>query len=354
MQQDYTSKAFVLAVLMASAVTMQAQNSWAMATIENGNNWPSFTEFHCEPEKGANGSDYHRIYDWSLRIRQEYHNPVKLQYGYRMSGKQIFIYDFDKDEERLAFDFTLTAGDHFITYNGTEWEVDAAMDTLVNISYLAQGENSTKRLLKVHSVDGRYSDQWLEDFGSFANHFMILPIYETGQAQTLWMEYDKGCYLVREISSDPLFTHDSGKPQHTYDDIDDDRPITNITYDGGTLIVEDERWHSPNREYSCFYRVGDDFYRAYVWELNPATNASYVVWHKDTAYYYGLPVPQSGEYTIHFNDDRPTGNNTNNVDSPNVTTRNLTGLPFHDLQGRKQTSKPTKGIYIHQGKKYMR
>ena len=342
MKRNYIIKIFVSVLLLAGTYTMQAQNSWAMATIEDGKDWPSVTWYICQPEKGANGIDYLRIYDKSHFIHREYRNPVKQQYGYRMADKQIFIYDFEKDEERLAFDFTLSAGDHFTTYNGIEWEVDAVMDTLVNISYKGEGESSTKRLLKVHSVNGRYSDQWLEDFGSFANHFMVLPMIESGQMHTLWMEYEYGHNLVREISSDPIYTHVTDYP----DEINDGPTSYDVTYNDGTLKVESMGMFSPNRSYSCYYRVGDGLYCVYVWIVSPGNGAAYVVWHHDIAYYYGLPEPQSGKYTIYSMDEKPSGivvERTNNSGS------SQTESPIYDLQGRKLTSKPTNGIYIFQG-----
>ena len=271
MKTNCMLKIQVFALVLINAAVMRAQHSWAMATLKAGESAPSITEYHCLPEKASNGVDYYRMYDWGFQIRQEYYNPVKLQYGYRMEDKRIFVYDFEKEEECLAFDFTLAAGDRFATYNGMEWTIEAAADTLVNTSYMGMGENCTKRLLKVRSVDGKYSDQWLEDFGSFSNHFMILPMNETLQTQTLWMEYEEGQYLTREISLDPLFAHDSGAPRDESGAFNG--LFVNCTYKDGTLVVEDERYRSPNREYTCFYRVDDDLYCAYVWNLNPATDA---------------------------------------------------------------------------------
>lgn len=301
------TKAFIIVLLLVRSIVVQAQNSWAMVTVESGKNWPSFSEFHCLLEKGANNMEYNRIYDESYRTRQEQSNPVKLQYGYRISEKKIFIYDFDTNTEKPAFDFTLFAGDHFITYNGIEWVVKEAKDTIVNVSYEGKGDNCTKRLLKVQSDDGRFSDQWLEDFGSFANHFMILPMDALKHTHTLWMEYGEGCYLAREISSDPIFTHDSGKPDVLYGPTQKDEYV-NVVYDNGTLMVEEEGWHSPNRQYSCFYRMGDDLYCSYRWDLNPASMTDEEVWHKSSVYYYGLPRPESGQYNIHLStQDNPSG-----------------------------------------------
>ena len=307
MRQTDISKAFILILLLAKINMAEAQNSWAMVAVEDNKNWLSFSEFHCLPEKGANNMDYYRIYDESFRIRQEQSNPIKLQYGYRLSDKQIFIYDFDTNIEKPAFDFTLSAGDHFITYNGIEWVVKEAKDTIMNNSYEGKGDNCTKRLLKVQSIDGYFSDQWLEDFGSFANHFMILPMDALMHTQTLWMEYGEGCYLAREISSDPIYAHDSGKPQKAYGPSHNDEHVS-VVYENGTLTVEEEGWHSPNRQYSCFYRMGDDLYCTYRWDLNPAEMMDYVVWHNSRAYYWGLPTPESGQYNIHLSTkDIPSG-----------------------------------------------
>ena len=331
---------------------MRAQHSWAIATIGGDKDMPSFTEYHCTTEKGANGIDYFRIYDESFRIRKEYYNPVQLPYGYRLSDRHIYIYDFDNEEEQLAFDFTLSAGDHFTTYNGMEWEVESAIDTLVNIYDMGSIEECEKRLLKVHSVDGRFSDEWMEDFGSFANHFMILPMNEGERPHTLWMEYDYGYYIVREISSDPLFTHDSRPTEKVYND--GQEVYVNTTYKDGTLIVEDLRWHTPNREYTCFYHEGDNLYYIYMWALNPATDIAISVLRKDTAYYSGLPAPKNDKYIIHYNmEDWSPGENTKIEEITDEPNNIQTESSIFDLNGRKHISPLTRGIYIIGGQKIL-
>ena len=343
------TKLLVAALLAANTHAMQAENTWAMATIDDATT--SFTLFHGMPEQAPNGIEYLRIYDESFKVYLTFYDPrdyapEKLPYGYRMSDKQIFIYDFDIDKERLAFDFRLSAGEHFQTYNGVEWEIEAVIDTIVNTSYLGQGEKCTKRLMKVRSVDGRYTDQWLEDFGSFANHFMILPMSSTGQTQTLWMEYDYGYYFVREISSDPFYAHDYGVHKDTLDPVDDYEDVK-CTYKDGILVVEEERWHSPNREYTCFYRIGDDFYCAYVWELNPGTEIDIALFYKDTVYYTGVPAPQSGEYTMHLYPENKPDDPLSIKDIVNVNDNKQTESAYFDLNGCKTNGKPQqKGIHI--------
>ena len=349
MKRENLSKLLVAALLAANPHAVQAENTWAMATIDEATT--SFTLFHGMPEQGLNGIEYLRIYDESFKVHLTFYDPrdyapEKLPYGYRMSDKQIFIYDFDIDKERLAFDFTLSAGEHFQTYNGVEWEIEAVMDTIVNTSYLGQGEECRKRLMKVRSVDGRYTDQWLEDFGSFANHFMILPMSSTGQTQTLWMEYDNCCYFTREISSDPFYTHDSGVHKNK-PGLEEWVEYLNCTYTDGTLVVEDARKHSPSREYTCFYRSGDDFYCVHVWQLNPASLTDNLLFFEDTAYYTGVPAPQSGRYTIHFYPESNPDDPLSIKDIVNVNDHNQKESAYFDLNGCKTSGKPQqKGLHI--------
>jgi hypothetical protein len=46
----------------------------------------------------------------------------------------MFIYDFDKQEETLAFDFNLSEGDHFTTFNGKKWEIVDIRNVLLKIN----------------------------------------------------------------------------------------------------------------------------------------------------------------------------------------------------------------------------
>lgn len=348
-------RSITLAMLLqffVSSNDLLAQNSWAMATIEEGKSIPTITEYHCKSERASNRTYYNRIYDESYRIRRDGSKAVRLPYGYRMADRCIYIYDFDANEERLAFDFTLSTGDHFTTFNGMEWLVEATIDTLVNVSYKGQGEPCNKRLLKVVSTDGQYTDEWLEDYGSLSNHFMILPMTKGQLSQTLWMEYESGCYLAREFSADPLFARDSKE----------DEIINNIYWDEYETIVEGSckngilemdfiRWGTPNREYICNYRVGDDLYIAYWWRLKPYTDTDLTreAIRTESFTYTGLPTPKSGQFALHLTrNDRPS-NETAITNTPANNSWGTTTL--YDLQGRQLQQKPSKGLYIQGGKK---
>lgn len=82
-----------------------------------------------------------------------------------------YIYNYENHKEAIGFDFNLSVGDCFTTLNGMQWEIVSARDTLVNVSVLGTGECVSKRLLSVRTLDGKTTDKWLEDFGSFNNHF---------------------------------------------------------------------------------------------------------------------------------------------------------------------------------------
>lgn len=66
----------------------------------------------------------------------------------------MYIYDYKNQKESLAFDFNLTSGDHFTSFNGLEWKVETAGDTLVNMSFMGKGEKVTKKLLTVQHPEG--------------------------------------------------------------------------------------------------------------------------------------------------------------------------------------------------------
>lgn len=339
-------RVYALLLCLISSHIIIAQHSWAIVTIKEGQRTPLVTEYHCYPENRDKGDAIQRIYSESSLTRSE---PVKSNYGYRLEDKHIYLYDFVSGKEHLAFDFTLSVGNRFRTYNGIEWIVDSVKDTLVNVTCLGKNVPAQKRLMKVHSADALYYDSWLEDFGSFTNHFMILPMTSNQYSHTLWMEYDYGNYIVREISANPLFTYDSGYAKGEERKKNEKEAIKS-EYKNGTLTVEKIGWHSPNREYSCFYRIDNNIYRICGWELNPGTEADCVIWKRDTICYTGLSDLKDKEYTVHFNTkDFPLGGISEVV---STTICKKTDNSFiYDLQGRKHQNVPKDGIFIIEGKK---
>lgn len=343
----FLSKAFIMLLLFVGSSNADAQHYWALATMENGQEKPVVCEYHSLNEKGTNGVDYMRIYDDGFRFRHEPYNPVKTQFGYRMQDKKIFIYDYDKDEERLAFDFELSVGETFTTYNGMEWKVEEVKDTFMHISPIETCDVEQYKLLKVRSIDGKWTDQWLENFGSFTNHFMIKSMDEVKLSQALWMEYDYGEYIAREFSADPLFGHDTGWMMPVYNE--SEVCSHEETYSDSTLIIEDVSFTYYQRDYICFYREGDIISTLYSWEFEPhVENTGIHHLYKDVMVFRGLPKP-TDSYQIEYYSELPTTepNSINNVSTETEQSA------LYDLQGRKLFSKPTSGIYIQQGRKIL-
>ena len=344
----FLSKAFILMLLLVGSNKVDAQHYWALATMENEQEKPVVCEYHSLNEKGTNGIDYMRIYDDGFRFRKEPYNPVKTQFGYRMQDKKIYIYDYDKDEERLAFDFGLSIGESFTTYNGMEWKVEEVKDTFIHISPWETCDVEPYKQLKVRSVDGKWTDQWLENFGSFTNHFMIKSMDEVKLSQALWMEYDYGEYIAREFSADPLFGHDTGRilvPLYNESEV----CSHDETYSDSTLTVEDVSFTYPRRDYICFYREGDMINTLYSWKFEPQEeNTEDIFMYKDVMVFRGLPKPIDS-YLIDIYAELPTTepNSIHNVSSE------IEKSSIYDLQGRRLVSKPTRGIYIQQGRKIL-
>ena len=333
-----------IVLLSASSIEMNAQQNWALAVWEKGKDKPAIKEYHSVIETAENGMEYFHIFDDSYRFRNEAYNPVELQYGYRWADKQLFVYDFDSHKETLAFDFNLAVDDHFTTFNGIEWVVEMVKDTLVNISFQGKGESVVKKLLTVWTLDGKQHDQWLEGFGSFTNHFMISSMEDVECSQTLWMEYAMGEYLAREISTGPIYAHDSGWIDGAFEA--SVMPYTVCTYyNNGQLKIEDVQWWYEHRDYICFYRNGDNIQEMYRWELEPHIDLGNSALRRDVITLDGLPEPESGKYTVHL------GNNVYTTSIRSIRTSSLLSGYTYDLQGRKIGSNATHGIYIRDGKK---
>lgn len=315
---------------------------------DNNKEVPVICTYYGIPEKASNGIEYNRIFnDGYLPNKDEGCHSVKTHYGYRFGDKQIFIYDFDTNKETLAFDFKLDTGKSFTTVNGMEWLIMEAKDTLVNVSFCGQGDGVYKRLLKVKSKDGLYSDQWLEDFGSFSNHFMITNMDDIKYSHTLWMEYGIGEYLARDINVDPFFAHDSGWMDGTYDDAEHDHAYATCTYRDGKVTFENVQWCFEHRDYCCYYRIDDSIYKLYCWELEPHVDSSPSSLRKDVTTFDGLPTPSNGKYVIYIDNKEYTTGITN-------TKSNLPANDnVYDLLGRKLSSYPSNCIYIHNGEKIL-
>jgi hypothetical protein len=107
MKQHFAIKTVFALLLSLSSFELHAQHHWAIAVLEKGKEKPTIMEYHSVAETAENGIEYHRIFDDSYIFRREDYNPVELQYGYRWANKQMYIYNFENNEETLAFDFNL-------------------------------------------------------------------------------------------------------------------------------------------------------------------------------------------------------------------------------------------------------
>lgn len=347
MKRNNIHKTLLTVLLSACGSFLHAQQSWVIAVVEDSEKEPVLKEYRGQAEKAENGLEYQRIFDHSYKYNNEPYNPEKQPYGFRWADKKLYVYDFDMQKETVAMDFSLEEGDSFTTINGIEWVVASVKDTLVNTSFCGQGENTTKRLLDVKSTDGNVADQWLEDFGSFRYHFLINSIEGIRYSQTLWMEYDLGEYLAREINADPFYAHDSGWMESCYGEPYDNES-TKCTYENGKVVIESVKWWWEHRDYSLFYREGDDIYMVYQWEMNPHVDASELNLHKAVVTFSGMPVPESGKYTVHVGgQEYPTG-------VRNVSTSAQPKGNVYDIDGRRVLESSQNGVMIWRGKKIVR
>lgn len=325
-----------------SVCSIADNHVWCMAVMQNGEKEPTFLQYAGIQDTIVNGIAYYTIYDDNIIVD---YCSMRLPYGYKMADKKIYIYNYENHKEAIGFDFNLSVGDCFTTYNGMQWEIVSAKDTLVNVSVLGTGESVSKRLLSVRTLDGKTTDKWLEDFGSFNNHFMIKDLDNVEFSHTLWMEYEMGAYLAREISADPFYSHDSGwmKGDETDNEADEYESFR-VSYKDDSLTLVNDLWVYGRRFYSCFYRKGDDIYRISCQQMEPFLSCN--VDHKvDSFMFAGVPSPVSGYYTLHAGNDYSTG-----ICSPKASRQHAPGL--FDIHGRQLPFKPRHGVYIMNGVKY--
>lgn len=340
---------WIIALLypVCSAASPWDNHWWRMAVMQNGDERPVLLLYSAAEDTTVNGQGYLRIEDDSYLPGREADYPIKLPYGYRIADKKIYIYDFDHHKEVVGFDFTLSFGDHFATFNGMQWEVVGVKDTLVNISTRGIGESVSKRLLVVRTLDGKKTDQWLEDFGSFTNHLMVRSLDNVKISHMLWMMYETGGFLAREISADPFYAHVS-KWIDNDEDVGDGKvgeTFSTFSYGNGTLSLVNERVAYGHRFYSCFYRDGDSLYRVCSEEMeHPA--ACPLSLKIDTFKLTGVPAPVSGAYTLHVDGDTYSTGIRPAISSPKAM------HCIFDIQGRQLPGKPKRGIYIQDGVKY--
>ena len=162
-----------------------------------------------------------------------------------------------------------------------------------------------------------------------------------------------GEYIAREISADPLFAHDSGWMNGTYDDSDDEAPdpYSVCKYEDGKVIFESKQWWYKHRDYSCFYRSGDDIYQLYAWEMQPQLDSAESKLMKDVMVFEGLPDPESGSYNLHIDDDDYTTSISKNI----AAGMNKEG--YFDLQGKRMAGSMgtlPAGTYLVNGKKVVK
>ena len=97
MKEHYIIRTLIAVLLSSFAIELCAQEYWALAVMEQGKKKPTVMEYCGSKETAENGKEYFRILDITG-------HPTKLQYGYsyRWADKQIVIYDFDTQKERIA------------------------------------------------------------------------------------------------------------------------------------------------------------------------------------------------------------------------------------------------------------
>ena len=290
---------------------------------------------------------------------------------FRQEGDKIFRYDAETSNEAVAFDFGLKAGDKFTDRNGEDFVVSAVTDTVV-VQEFDKKEAGTFRKITIDGIDNPgLHDEWLEGIGSLRTGMLdycdlrdnnLFPSYKvqlekaclltvhTGLMRihmTVDEDFVKGCFAANTIPSEELYLYES-QPYETsfeFEFVSDALHVVGLT-------------DIPKYNYIyiiCYPRNGEillDYilipFGAGVFGASP----------------YGIDVWfsgfEKGTYFVKFPgcDDVEVvcdgSGTTTGIEDIMQRTRNGSQTPTYDLSGRRIASEPQHGIYIKDGRKYVK
>ena len=294
-------------------------------------------------------------------IRDPY---IDGQYFYcRFADDKLYRYDETVNKEYVLCDFSLKKGDEFKRRDGHTMLVKETSDTTIT-DYLDDSHTygTYKTLSLVNVDDSEDCDQWLEGFGSL--YTSVMSPSELGdnlnECRLLWCDefllyrfYDtehlKTQMMCVEKTDDNMIETDYGKVTGP--------DSLRFEFDGNTLVISGTTvlicsWH---HYLSC--DVNDN---VITFRIDCIEDADCISRHFFTARFPGF---KEGEYVVRYEGLYESVIEANVVCGENHPVvgvdsveqgKKVIGVPSYDLSGRHLTSEPRQGIYIKDGRKYVK
>ena len=274
------------------------------------------------------------------------------RFYYRQDSRQLYRYDESQQKEELMMDFDLKEGEVFTRPDGVRLKVESVGDTL--LYHYSYGFKVPCRMLKLRDVDdATLQDTWIETMGSLTSGILLPTDLEN--------------YTLKQVMKFAGFTTSMWW-------------VNSPTFRTGNVNVGDEVDVPPMTPVadSLHYEfVGDTLHITGVLTLN-CFHDYYYICHID-GINVGITYDMSSTlaatcnsaYNVEFIIPGFTPGTTytvsvNNRFTATITCPDASAIPpvardtdqpkghpqLFDLKGRPVTTRPTRGIYIKDGKKY--
>ena len=301
--------------------------------------------------EAPNGKSYYRWWDGGRNIVMFEHDPARLSdngfvplpYGYRFDDEKMYLYNFLTDKEAVAYDFTLQPGEQFTTPDGISWEVVGRRTEIFESMFEYQTDYKNEHVvLSLQSLDGTKTDEWVQHIGSLQYPIQIWDRTDIKLARTAFFNFgESGDKLVYfDFAEDPLYGQIIYVDPDPYAMSDIYRDYT-VTAGNKSLNIAINYYIWFTREYCYTYRDGSTF-DIHSIELGPYRDGG-----EDETPSFGLTFPGApsyDHYNIVYNGEVLTSSSIGALQEPGKN------CPAFDLSGRRLSARPTKGLYIEDGK----
>ena len=307
--------------------------------------------------KAPNGVYYYRWWNGEVRFRtpngiyepvdDDFCNPKDrepLDYGYRFEDGKMYVYNFKTEKEAVAYDFTLQPGEQFTTPDGVCWEVVNRKTEVFESDFEGQTDYRNEHVvLSVRSSDGKMTDEWVENIGPIR-----FPIQNWGRtdiisSHTAFFNFgdqkDKLVYFP--FAEDPIYgQYVNVEPSPDANEYGARNFMVSAGENSLNVSINCYTWFT--RHYCYTYR-NDKTFDIHSFELGPKRDGG------AGSPSFGLTFPDApsfDNYNVTYNGETLT----TAIGAP----QEPSNIKFpYDLNGRR-TDKPTKGIYIQNGRKVVK
>ena len=155
---------------------------------------------------------------------------VPLSLAYRFDDTKMYVYNFDTQEEYVAYDFSLQPGERFTTPDGICWKIVSREGKVFETTWDGMTDYKKEHIvLAVQSEDGKIVDEWVEYIGSLNYPIQNWGRTDIKRSRTAFFNYDHDAFklLAFPFFEDPIYGQ--------YVEVE--RPL-DVQFDGGDYFKD--------------------------------------------------------------------------------------------------------------------